>query len=110
MKYEPTQSHKPSASQTGSASDGQQSRQAGHSNQEQQKGVDNNLGLHSIDPQQQGDAAKGNGREQQADTGASKHGQTSPSRDQGHSPSGSSKSGGGNGRSDNSARQRGKNN
>jgi len=110
MKQESTPSNKPSTSQAGSAPDRQQSLQAGQSSQEQRKGSDNNLGLHSIDPKQQGNGAAGNGRQQQADTSGSKNGQTSPSRDQGHSPSGSPKSGGGNGRSDNSARQTGKNN
>lgn len=67
----------------------------------------------AMDAKQQGNKARGSVPQQKAgtsDSSDSGNGQPSPSRDQGHGPSGSSKPDAGNNRSDNSPRQTGENN
>jgi len=113
MKSNSTQSNKPSTSHADSVPGHQQAREAGRASQEQQETSNNTSGLHSRDAKQQGGAPQSSiGRQQQADTGSSnsKTQQSSPSRDQGYSPSGSSKNDESSNRSDSGKpRQTGKN-
>jgi hypothetical protein len=109
MKNDTSQSNKPSTSQTGSVADRQHSRESGQANQQQPQMSNDTSKLKSVNSKQQGSVDQSSGRQQQADTGNNKNGQTSPSRDEGHSASGSSNSNGRNDGSDSSPRQTGKN-
>lgn len=108
MKNDSTQSNQPSTSKADSVPHQQP---AGQTGQGQQEISTDSSDRNSMDAQQQGGARQASGQQQQADTGkGSNERQTSPSRDQGHSPSGSSNAAGNDGRRDNSPRQTGKNN
>jgi len=115
MKNDSTRSNKPSTSQAGAVPDPQHAREAAKGSQEQQELSHKTSGQHSKDVKQHGGASQSNERQQQAGSGNDNgHGsaqKTSPSRDQGHSPSGSSGNDASSNRSDsNSPGQTGKNN
>ncbi len=99
MKNAPSKSNPPSSQQAGSVPDRQQSREAGQASQEQQDMSNNASGFNATHAKQQGVGSQSSGGQHQADTGSAGaksasnkgSGQMSPSRDQGHSPPGSSK-------------------
>jgi len=105
MKKDSAPSSKPSASQTGPTPESQQAHEAGQGSQKQHEMSNNTPGQKPKNAQQQGGATPSNSRQEQADTGSNKNSgnkdsksngnsgdsqQISPSRDQGHSTSGSS--------------------
>lgn len=99
MKNDATQSNKPSTRHAGSVPD-RHASEAGKAGQEQHEKSGKTSGVDSKDAKQQRGAGKTSSNTQQ----------NSPSRDQGHSPSGSSNTDGSNARPDrNSPRQTGKN-
>ena len=113
MKNTTAQSNSTSNKPSGSAPDRQQTREAGLASQAQRKISNDTSAPNAIDGKQQASKTRGSAPQQQSDTDASRDsekGGRSPSRDQGHSPSGSSESNIGNNRSKNSPRQTDKKN
>jgi hypothetical protein len=96
MKKDHPESNKPSTSQASQAS------------QEQQKMSNSAPQKNSVGSQQQGSTEQSSKGQQQSDSGHSDKPQISPSRDQGHTPSGSANAAGYHDRSESSTPKAGK--
>lgn len=90
MKNDSTQSNKPSSKPTGSSQDHQKGRAGSQPSQEQQQMSNDTSAIKSSDTKHLGGTTPGKAPQQQAQTSDQGKAQPSPSRDQGHSPSGSS--------------------
>ena len=91
MKNDSTQSNKTSTNPAGSSQDHQKFRAGNQPSQEQQQMSNDTSAIKPSDTKHLGGTTPGEAPKQQAETSDRMKVQPSPSRDQGHSPSGSSR-------------------